>query len=105
MHNEYVMPKGVDNIVRSLCADYFRRSSVIAERSAPYTVIMEYRFLNYRIMNATLEIVGSRDALAIISDIGKNRGYAKSESLFSEKTYKKQKDAVKRNIARRLSLW
>ena len=104
MYNEMTMPKGVEALVNALCADYFRRSQVISERTAPYNVIMEYRFLNYRIMNAALEIVGARDALAIISDIGKRRGYAKSDSLLSEKTYKSQKTAVKHNIARRLSL-
>ncbi len=105
MSDELIMPKLLDGLVTALCADYSRRAEVISDRTAPYNVIMEYRFLNYRIMNAALEVVGARDAMCIISDIGHKRGYAKSESLLSEKSYKERKEEVKRNIARRLSLW
>ena len=105
MHDERVIPKGVESIITVLCADYFRRAAVISDRTAPYNVIMEYRFLNYRIMNATLEVVGEKDAAEIIYDIGSKRGYAKSSCLISERSYKVKKEEVKRKIARRLCLW
>ncbi|MBO7195726.1 MAG: hypothetical protein J6V80_00140 [Clostridia bacterium] len=105
MYDEVLMPQSIDNIVTALCADYMRRAEVISGRSAPYNVIMEYRFLNYRIMNAAIEIAGSRDALFFINDIGHDVGYAASELwVLSEMIYKQRKKEVKDNIARRLSL-
>ena len=105
MHNEVIMPPSIENIITALCADYMRRAEVISGHSAPYNVIMEYRFLNYRIMNAAIEIAGSRDALFFINDIGNDIGYASSELwVLSELVYKERKKEVKDNIARRLSL-
>ncbi|MBO5908696.1 MAG: hypothetical protein J6Q67_02810 [Clostridia bacterium] len=106
MYDAEIMPKSLDRLIVCMCADYSRRQSVIENRTAPFTVIMEYRFLNYRMMNAALEIAGSRDALTFINDIGKNIGYAKT-SLYalSESVYKERKEGVKVNIARRLSLF
>ncbi len=105
MYDEAVMPEGLEEIVRALCADYTRRALVIECRSAPFNVIMEYRFLNYRIMNAALEIAGPRDARGFIKDIGEEIGYAATDLwLLSEKEYKHRKTEVKQNIARRLSL-
>lgn len=105
MYDEILMPLGLDKIIIALCADYLRRSIVISDRTAPYNVIMEYRFLNYRMMNAAIEIAGSRDAALFIYDIGNNIGYAESELFsLSEKVYKERKKEVKENIARRLSL-
>lgn len=105
MYAEYLIPEGIDTIIKALCADYERRESIIAERAAPYNVIMEYRFLNYRMMNAAIEIAGTRDARDFIIEIGDEIGYAYSTlSQLSERTYKVRKSEVKRNIARRLSL-
>ena len=105
MHDELLIPVGLDKIIIALCADYLRRSMVITDRTAPYNVIIEYRFLNYRMMNAAIEIAGSRDAALFIYDIGNNVGYAESELFaLSEKVYKERKKEVKENIARRLSL-
>ena len=61
-----VLPRDVDTAVRALCADYSRRSEVIKDRSASYRVIMEYRYLNYRIYTAACEAVGEDDALGFI---------------------------------------
>lgn len=106
MYDEILMPEGVERLVTAICADYFRRAEVIGNRSAPYNVIMEYRFLNYRIMNAAVEIAGPRDALGFIKDIGMDIGYAASELwILSERAYKTRKKEVRDNIARRLSLW
>ncbi len=99
------MPSGLERVVVALCADYFRRAEVIRDRDAPYNVIMEYRFLNCRIMNAAIEAAGPRDAEGFINDIGMDIGYAKSSLwTLSERAYKQRKREVKLGIARRLSL-
>ena len=105
MHNELLMPTELETVIIALCGDYLRRAEIISNRRAPYNVIMEYRFLNYRIMNAAVEIAGSRDALFFIYDIGNNIGYAASDLVvLSESVYKTRKREVIDNIARRLSL-
>lgn len=105
MLDEIVMTEGLENLIVALCADYERRAIVIENKTAPFNVIMEYRFLNYRIMNAAIEVAGPRDAVGFIKDIGGEIGYAASELwILSEKAYKKRKIQVKNNIARRLSL-
>lgn len=105
MYDEHIMDNGLEEIIKSLCADFTRRDLVIKCRNAPFNVIMEYRFLNYRIMNAAIEIVGTRDARAFIKDIGEETGYADTDLwLLSEVVYKERKSEVKCNIARRLSL-
>ena len=105
MYDEVLMPEGVENIIKALCADYTRRALVMECKSAPFNVIMEYRFLNYRIMNAAIEIAGPRDARGFIKDIGEETGYSASDLwLLSETEYKKRKVEIKYNIARRLSL-
>ena len=105
MYDDVVMPGELDSLVVAYCADYTRRADVISKKNAPYNVIMEYRFLNYRIMNAAMEIAGSRDALFFIKDIGQDIGYAASDLyVLSEKIYKERKREVKINIAKRLSL-
>ena len=105
MPDEIVMPEGINEIIRALCADYTRRAMVMKQGSAPYNVIMEYRFLNYRILNATVEIAGTRDAKGFIKDIGEEIGYSATDLwLLSESEYKSRKIRIKHNIARRLSL-
>lgn len=105
MYDELLMPPELEAIVCALCADYPRRADIISRKAAPYNVIMEYRFLNYRIMNAAIEIAGSRDALFFIKDIGENVGYAASDLfVLSEAVYKERKKEVRDNIAKRLSL-
>ena len=105
MHDERLMPAELEAVITALCADYLRRAEIISSRNAPYNVIMEYRFLNYRIMNAAVEIAGSRDALFFIYDIGNDIGYAASDLYaLSESVYKERKREVRDNIARRLSL-
>jgi hypothetical protein len=105
MYDELIMPDELEAVIVALCADYLRRAEIISSRRAPYNVIMEYRFLNYRIMNAAVEIAGSRDALFFIYDIGNNIGYSASDLYaLSESVYKERKREVRDNIARRLSL-
>ena len=105
MHDELLIPEELEQILIALCADYTRREEIIRRKDAPYNVIMEYRFLNYRIMNATIEIAGSRDAIYFIKDIGGNIGYSESDLwVLSEVVYKERKREVKLNILKRLSL-
>ncbi len=105
MYDEPVMSKTLDEMIKAYCADFLRRAQVIADKSAPFNVIMEYKFLNYRIYSAACEMGGAGNALAFITDIGEGRGYAKSElSVMSESVYKIKKREIKLNIARRLSL-
>lgn len=105
MSNANIMPKGIENVIIALCADYFRRAEIIEKRSAEFNVIMEYRFLNYRMINAAIEVAGPRDAISFIKDIGLENGYATTDvSLLSERAYKTRKTEVRNNIARRLSL-
>lgn len=105
MLDEGLMPFELDSLITALCADYSRREEVLSGKTAPYNVIMEYRFLNYRIMNAAMEIAGTRDARLFINDIGHNVGYADTDLwALSEMSYKQRKKEVKRNIAKRLSL-
>ena len=105
MYDDVIMPEGLERIIKDLYADYNRRALVMETRNAPFNVIMEYRFLNYRIMNAAVEIAGPRDARLFINDIGDEIGYGSSDLwILSESEYKTRKIKVKYNIARRLSL-
>lgn len=100
-----VMPKEVDGIVVALCADYFRRKKLIENRDAGYSVIMECRFLNYRILDAARQVAGDVEAEIYIRDIGGRTGYTKSKlNRLSEGNYKEKKAAVKIAIAKRLLL-
>jgi hypothetical protein len=106
MYDEKLMPRDTDKLVVALCADYFRRKRMIDRRLAPYNVIMECRYLNYRILDAACSIVGVENAEKIIREIGERKGYADSKvEGMSELTYKRKKKEVKRAIARRLSLF
>lgn len=104
MHIKEMIPKGVEKMVIAICADYQRRAKVIKEGGASYRVLMEYKFLNYRVLDATAEIVGLPNAQSFIHDIGAQIGYGRT-SLYhmSEVTYKSRKEEVKINIARRLA--
>ena len=99
------IPESADRLASALCADYFRRESVIKAGDAPLRVRMEYEYLNRRIFTAACELCdGEEDALGYIEEIGAKRGYAKSRFTVSEKTYKVKKREVKLNILRRLYL-
>nr|MBE6545652.1 hypothetical protein [Oscillospiraceae bacterium] len=103
---EAMMPIAIEFAIMALCADYPRRAEVIESKNATYRIIMEYRFLNYRMLGAAVEIAGTRDALLFIKEIGSGVGYAASELWsLSESIYKDRKREVKRNIARRLCLY
>ncbi len=104
MLNEILMPKTLDALVIALCADYGRRAAALESREIPFNVTMEYRFLNYRMINAAMEIAGEQDALTFIYEIGSRLGYTATATYLSETVYKTRKKAVKENIAKKLSL-
>lgn len=95
----------VDMIVVGMCADYERRRQVLAAGNASRRTALEYRYLNFKINEAVMEIAGEHLALSYIKEIGRRIGYAKSEiDCVSESTYKIQKKEIKINIARKLHL-
>ena len=105
MYDEKLMPAATDRLVVALCADYFRRKRLIERKQATYTVIMECRYLNYRIFDAACSVVGSALAETFIREIGEATGYSESAvSELSESAYKRKKREVKCAIAKRLSL-
>ena len=103
MLNEILIPRTLDAVIIALCADYARRAAAIEDGRIPFNVIMEYRFLNYRILNAAMEAAGERDAMSFVNELGKRRGYVDSETYLSESVYKNRKKEVKENIAKKLS--
>lgn len=95
----------VDALVVALCADYDRREVAMKRGSVSRRTDMEYRYLNFRIMEAAAEIVGEAEAYTYINEIGRKIGYARSQiGTASETTYKIKKGEVKLNIARKLHL-
>ena len=95
----------LDMLVVALCRDFERRENAIAKRSCKTRTEMEYRYINYRILEAAEEIVGERYARIFIDEIGCRIGYAYSTvDCMSEFLYKERKKDMKLNIARRLHL-
>lgn len=100
-----LMEKSLDGLIIALCADFARRQTAIKEKALPKRVLMEYKFLNLRILEGAIEIVGIRDARIFIDDIGAHRGYANSKiEGLSEPIYKRKKAETKLSIAKKLSL-
>lgn len=95
----------LDSIIVALCRDYLRRNEVLKTGDCSVRTAMEYKYINAIIYDAACEVVGVRDAVTYISEIGDRIGYASSQiDYVSESTYKQQKKEVKLNIARRLHL-
>lgn len=105
MVEKILMPPTLDKVIVALCADYSRRAEAIEKREIPFNVLMEYRFLNYRMLDAAMEIAGGRDALAFITEIAERRGNVQSSLYLSETLYKTRKKEIKVNIAKRLSMF
>ena len=94
----------IDAIVIAHCLDFERRGEELLRRTLPRRVLMEYRYLNARILSAASEVVGS-DAELYVREIGSQTGYAKSAAEgVSEAVYKTRKREVKRKIAQKLNL-
>ncbi len=109
MDSRYLIEKGytdtLDSIIVALCKDFERRSEAVKAGKCSVRTAMEYKYINAVIYDAASEIVGVRDAITYIGEIGERIGYAASGiDYVSESTYKQQKKEVKLNIARRLHL-
>lgn len=100
------LPESLDFLIVALCGDYLRMRDASRGSEITYRTLMEYRYFTFKMYDAAAEIVGEREADVYIEEIGRRRGYAKSETLcdVSEVTYKKRKKSVKLNIARKLHL-
>ena len=97
--------RSLERVVEALCADYPRRKTAIKEDILPARVLVEYKFLNKKLLEGTVEIAGITYAEEFIDDIGARRGYAKSTiDRFSEVRYKEIKADIKLNIAKKLLL-
>lgn len=100
-----VLPESLDKLVVALLSDYKRREDAILSRSFSKRTQMEYRYINYRIEEGALEICPANCAIKFIDEIATRRGYANSDiDCMSEVTYKRQKQEIKYNIARKLHL-
>lgn len=95
----------LDTLVSALCADYSRRSELIRSGSISRRVETELRYLNAKIVDATLELCEDYELEGFITEIGSSVGYARSTlSHMSEVTYKNRKKEIKNNIAQKLYL-
>ena len=95
----------LDTLVIALCLDYSRRKEAIEARSIAKRTDTEFRYYNFKIFDATAEIVGWRMAEKYIDEIGNRVGYAKTNiDGVSEVTYKNYKRLIKNNIAKKLHL-
>lgn len=99
------LSESVDSLVVALCKDYFRRKEALENKSVTKRTDTEFRYYNFKIFDASCEVIGERYAELYIKEIGKKIGYAKTEMpFFSEVTYKSYKAVIKENIARKLHL-
>ena len=95
----------LNDVITALAADYDRRKRAITEERLPRRVLMEYAYINTRMLAAAGEIAGIYLAEIIIREIGSKTGYANSEiDCVSELSYKRIKQKAKRQIAKALYL-
>lgn len=96
--------KSLDMLIIALAADYKRRAEEIAKKELPPRILMEYKYYNTKIFNATAEVVGEANAERYIYDIGHNKGYPKNGDIYTaEAIYYRNKRESKRGIARALN--
>ena len=95
----------LDGLIVALCADYDRREEIILGRMAQRRVDNELRYINFKIFDATAEIVGEGRAADFIREIGQRIGFVNAaDHYMSEGTYKHYKALVKENLVRKLYL-
>ena len=94
----------LDYLIIAICRDFRTRQRAISEKSFKRRTLMEYEYLNRRLIEAASEIVGD-DYETYIDEIGNKVGYAYSKiDDVSETEYKQRKREVKISIAKRLHL-
>ncbi len=99
------LPETVKSTVYALCADYERRRALIDGKLLSRRTELEFRYLNFKIYEAAVEVAGESMAPIFIEEIGERIGYAKSKLYYmSERIYKNQKCDIIKNIAKKLHL-
>ena len=99
-------PQSLKKLIRAVAEDYERRSVKLISGTPSRRMRMEYAYLNSKIYEGALEIVGPILADTFIREIGGGVGYAKSAvDCMSEATYKKCKGDITCNIAKKIYLW
>jgi hypothetical protein len=95
----------VDLVVTALCRDFPRRAVAIENQAASSRTLTEFRYLNFKILEAVSDVVEDNLVTIFIKEIGENIGYAntKIEGL-SEVAYKTYKKLIKERIAKKLHL-
>lgn len=94
----------LDFLIVAFCRDFETRERSIKEKSCQRRTLMEYEYINRRLVDAAREIVGE-SYRTYIKEIGERIGYAYSRiEHLSETDYKIKKREVKLNIARKMHL-
>ena len=94
----------LDFLIVAFCRDFETRERSIKEKSCQRRTLMEYEYINRRLVDAAREIVGE-SYRTYIKEIGERIGYAYSRiDYLSETDYKIKKREVKLNIARKMHL-
>ena len=107
MRNRNIVKKSsLDLLVTALCADFGRRERVIKAGEASRRTLTEFRYLNFKILEAVGDLVEERYVRLFIKEIGENIGYANSQiDIYCESVYKSLKKEIKNNIAKKLYLF
>ncbi len=102
--NDKGFSETLDFLIIALCRDFETRERSIKEKSCNRRTLMEYEYINRRLVDAAREIVGNSYEI-YIKEIGERIGYAYSKiQHLSETDYKVKKREVKLNIARKMHL-
>ena len=102
--NDNGFSETLDFLIIALCRDFETRERSIKEKSCNRRTLMEYEYINRRLVDAAREIGGESYGI-YIKEIGERIGYAYSRiDHLSETDYKVKKREVKLNIARKMHL-
>ena len=108
MGTGYMNDKGysdtLDYLIVAICRGFRTRARAIEEKSFKRRTLMEYEYMNRRLIEAASDVVGDEYEI-YIKEIGEKIGYAYSEiEEISETQYKNNKKEIKINIAKKLHL-
>lgn len=94
----------LDHLIIAICLGFRTRACAIEEKSFKRRTLMEYEYLNRKLVEAASDIVGNEYEI-YINEIGEKIGYAYSQiEDISETKYKENKKEIKLNIAKKLHL-